>query len=172
MKKEQGKQLKGVGGAKNWRERGMRGQYLLMTPFRSVPRDRTPHFLVECGMAVRMILSLPKLGRTFVLYSNISSCKGWHLSLSWNAMINITYKEIYWFHLENAWAYIPWIYSAGQNKRNSELRIFRGPPEWGGSTLNTVQDTQGNHLQSWSTSSRELTKNTWIRVAFLLTSIV
>ncbi len=53
-------------------------------------------------------------------------------------------------------------YNAGQKKRNSELRIFRVPPEGGGSTLNTVQHTQCNskfnHLQSWSTSSRELRK--------------
>ncbi len=41
-------------------------------------------------------------------------------------------------------------YNAGQKKRNSESRIFRDPPEGGGSTLNTVQHTQGNfnHLQS------------------------
>ncbi len=80
------------------------------------------------------------------------------------------------------------IYNAGQKKRNSELRIFRAPPEGGGSTFNMVQHTQGNfktvqhnystpssivnHHQSRSTSSRELTKNSWIRVAFLLTSIV
>ena len=35
-------------------------------------------------------------------------------------------------------------YNAGQKKRNSELRIFRAPPEWGGLTLNTVHHTQGN----------------------------
>ena len=44
-------------------------------------------------------------------------------------------------------------YNAGQKKRNSELRIFGAPTEGGG-------------------SSRELTKSSWIRVAFLLTSIV
>ncbi len=35
-------------------------------------------------------------------------------------------------------------YNAGQKKRNSELRIFRVPPEGGGSILNTIQHTQGN----------------------------
>ncbi len=33
-------------------------------------------------------------------------------------------------------------YNAGQKKHNSELIIFRDPPEGGGSTLNTVQHTQ------------------------------
>ncbi len=36
------------------------------------------------------------------------------------------------------------VYNAGQKKRNSELRISRAPREGGGSTLNTVQHTQGN----------------------------
>ncbi len=34
------------------------------------------------------------------------------------------------------------LYNAGQKKPNSELRIFRDPPEGGGSILNTVQHTQ------------------------------
>ena len=58
------------------------------------------------------------------------------------------------------------VYNAGQKKRNSELRIFGAPTEGGGSTSSIV-----NHLQSWSTSSRELTKNSCITVAFLLTSV-
>ena len=32
-------------------------------------------------------------------------------------------------------------YNAGQKKHNSEVRIFRVPPEGGGSTLNTAQHT-------------------------------
>ncbi len=60
----------------------LEGQYLLMTPYIQVsPQEAivnrpghwstsTPHFLVEFRMAVRMILSLLKLVRTFILYSN------------------------------------------------------------------------------------------------------
>ena len=36
------------------------------------------------------------------------------------------------------------LYNAGQKKPNSKLRIFHAPPDGGGSTLNTVQHTQGN----------------------------
>ncbi len=73
------------------------------------------------------------------------------------------------------------LYNAGQKKRNSELRIFRGPPNEGAQLWTqsnilkhhySTPSSLVNHLQSWSTSSRELTKNSWIRVAFLLTNIV
>ncbi len=36
------------------------------------------------------------------------------------------------------------VLQSGQKKRNSELRIFRVPPDGGCSTLNTVHHTQGN----------------------------
>ncbi len=53
----------------------LEGQYLLMIPHIKVSptgsnwSTSTPHFLVEFRMAVRMILSLLKLVRTFVRYS-------------------------------------------------------------------------------------------------------
>ncbi len=40
------------------------------------------------------------------------------------------------------------LYNAGQKKRNSELRMFHAPHDGGGSTLNTVQHTQGNQYKS------------------------
>ena len=73
-------------------------------------------------------------------------------------------------------------HNAGQKKRNSELRIFHAPADGGGPTVNTVRNEQkligfllvGSSQKIYGSAffvSGELTKNLWISVAFLLTSI-
>ncbi len=78
------------------------------------------------------------------------------------------------------------MYNAGQKRRKLWIKNFSCPPLKEGAQLWTQLWTQPNILkhhystpsslinclQSWYTPSRELTKNSWIRVAFLLTSIV